>query len=1086
MKRIQYTGTSSLSRDTIVGKAWSVGEAYITDDLTAANLVALGTFKDTTGLTPSLGSAVAATKTISMADAGVLLPITTSSTVTIPASCPVDQIEFVILSSGSLTLKGATGVTLNGTSAGTVTYSTLNSSVRVSKVGTDTYLAQTVGADLSIKLDVSSKASDALVDAGTDDATYMTPAKTTRALSRRMAATRVANVAELRAISDSSLSYVYLDGYDSLGDGGQGYVRVVSDRASFDDGGVQFLDSLGRVWERDLRNGSARLEHYGIFPVPKRTSTVSQSLLDTNTTRWAAACDGIVKRGGGELVGSVGYYHVNGVGIIQDPSNLSENPSGGYENISITLRGPSRRFVMVQNHPTETLLRVVGPQVSTRVSDVTFAGRGSATTGDLIEYEANVGSNFYRVDFLCHGGVAFAFANSERMFLQDCRWMLCRKAYRFVGAVNETYIINQQILNAGLTQDSMNGNLNRKSYSVNVGANGYSLKTTGTFVQDQQVAFSVVGSQNVRMIGGSIKTTQHVSGGLVRSSTGAIQFDNIYFEGYNGGVNPALIVGGRSEKTTLSADVSATDTTIPVADLFNFPWCVTTRSSATFANSQYWPTTRYVIYDPANTATYEYIDVKILDWQAKTPKGVTRGVGGTTARAWPTGSIFRELYRSNVNSMNGVAYVDNCHLNSYQKAPDGCTLSYDAAKGETIGEIIVGSIPDEFNLGTQNLPGGRVIINEPDWLTGGSPYKAFVQHWANGVSNWPSYNHTKALSYCVGPINADGSKQTSLSTYGEWSIISPSGQSKFPSSPENHRIDMAGAELLYYSNGVSVPVFMGRGGVGFSDTVMENTRVLSSTSGSNTATLVAPGTTTLSVDNVGTTISHPGFPAGTTITAISGSTLTLSNNATSTLTEFVKIHQRWMSRYSYDGAYGQFEILQNTGNQSSQSWRSMIRLAGGYAPTVYFYDPSNLRQEKVITVRQKGWSADTGTARKASNATYVAPTASASYSQSEMQAVMTALQNATQTIKALKDTLISHGLIGNAVLQMVVDGTTAVLTIPAANVTLGASTADISVGMTATGTGIPANATVVSKTSSTVTLSANTTAAGTVNVTFTS
>lgn len=251
MKRIQYTGASSLAKDSVVGKAWVVGESYILDDLTAARLVALGTFKDTTGLTPSLGSAVAATKTISMADAGVLLPITTSSTVTIPASCPVDQIEFVILSSGSLTLKGATGVTLNGTSAGTVTYSTLNSSVRVSKVGTDTYLAQTVGADLSIKLDVSSKASDALVDAGTDDATYMTPAKTTRALGRRKADTLVDSISALRLLSNSSITTAYVSSYygDGLGGGGEFYVNS-SDTTSTDNGGTIIVDALSRRWYR--------------------------------------------------------------------------------------------------------------------------------------------------------------------------------------------------------------------------------------------------------------------------------------------------------------------------------------------------------------------------------------------------------------------------------------------------------------------------------------------------------------------------------------------------------------------------------------------------------------------------------------------------------------------------------------------------------------------------------------------------------------------------------------------------------------------------------------------------------------------
>lgn len=66
---------------------------------------------------------------------------------------------------------------------------------------------------------------------------------------------------------------------------------------------------------------------------------------------------------------------------------------------------------------------------------------------------------------------------------------------------------------------------------------------------------------------------------------------------------------------------------------------------------------------------------------------------------------------------------------------------------------------------------------------------------------------------------------------------------------------------------------------------------------------------------------------------------------------------------------------------------------------------------KVIGARDTGWAADTGTAKKTANATY-SGTASATYSQAEMTAVMNALRDATQTIKAMKDAMISHGLIG--------------------------------------------------------------------------
>lgn len=57
-----------------------------------------------------------------------------------------------------------------------------------------------------------------------------------------------------------------------------------------------------------------------------------------------------------------------------------------------------------------------------------------------------------------------------------------------------------------------------------------------------------------------------------------------------------------------------------------------------------------------------------------------------------------------------------------------------------------------------------------------------------------------------------------------------------------------------------------------------------------------------------------------------------------------------------------------------------------------------------------GWAADTGTAKKTANATYSAPTISNPPTQAEVQAIANALQNASQTVKALKDMLIAQGL----------------------------------------------------------------------------
>ncbi|EOC8646115.1 phage tail protein, partial [Salmonella enterica subsp. enterica serovar Mbandaka] len=66
---------------------------------------------------------------------------------------------------------------------------------------------------------------------------------------------------------------------------------------------------------------------------------------------------------------------------------------------------------------------------------------------------------------------------------------------------------------------------------------------------------------------------------------------------------------------------------------------------------------------------------------------------------------------------------------------------------------------------------------------------------------------------------------------------------------------------------------------------------------------------------------------------------------------------------------------------------------------------------KVIGARQTGWTAATGAALLGAfnaNQTY---TVSATYTQSEVSALATGLQQARQRIKALEDAIRTHGLI---------------------------------------------------------------------------
>jgi hypothetical protein len=74
--------------------------------------------------------------------------------------------------------------------------------------------------------------------------------------------------------------------------------------------------------------------------------------------------------------------------------------------------------------------------------------------------------------------------------------------------------------------------------------------------------------------------------------------------------------------------------------------------------------------------------------------------------------------------------------------------------------------------------------------------------------------------------------------------------------------------------------------------------------------------------------------------------------------------------------------------------------------------PVTVGSSQVLTTRVTGWTADTGTAKRTANATYTAAAVSNPPTQAEVQAIANALQDVSQALKALKDDLLTHGLIG--------------------------------------------------------------------------
>ena len=66
---------------------------------------------------------------------------------------------------------------------------------------------------------------------------------------------------------------------------------------------------------------------------------------------------------------------------------------------------------------------------------------------------------------------------------------------------------------------------------------------------------------------------------------------------------------------------------------------------------------------------------------------------------------------------------------------------------------------------------------------------------------------------------------------------------------------------------------------------------------------------------------------------------------------------------------------------------------------------------QVVGTRRTGWAADTGTAKRTANVTYTA-TAGAVYTQEQVQSLMDAVRDLSQTVKAMKDDMIAHGMFG--------------------------------------------------------------------------
>jgi len=154
-----------------------------------------------------------------------------------------------------------------------------------------------------------------------------------------------------------------------------------------------------------------------------------------------------------------------------------------------------------------------------------------------------------------------------------------------------------------------------------------------------------------------------------------------------------------------------------------------------------------------------------------------------------------------------------------------------------------------------------------------------------------------------------------------------------------------------------------------------------------------------------------------------GRSILMSGNVTGT---HLQVTGNGTNGLILSGTYSGLAMRINTGEKFG--WNSTGTITQSYntvANILGFFDTSterfgvdmtaspNIRiaGTKVLGARDTGWAADTGTASKASHATY-SGTASAGYVQAEMQAVMDAVRDVTQSMKAMKDMGINHGYMG--------------------------------------------------------------------------
>jgi hypothetical protein len=507
-----------------------------------------------------------------------------------------------------------------------------------------------------------------------------------------------------------------------------------------------------------------------------------------NTSALNAAINAALNACGATVFLPHGIYFVNG--------NLRVNPTAAqrsaclinnnYNWFPLRLRGDGEGSTyIVQNHPTAPLLTVVGPvgSVHFNLDHLALLGRGMATTGTLLE-DIAPSTRVEEVNFLGTGGRCLV-QQSERLVTMNVKYLTCRQAFVQAGDVglNESYFHNTEVMQPGTTMDPLNG-ANFHTYNVNA-SNGV-FPASGAVVADMHPAILVSPSSvNNLWSGGSIKPTGQGIAGFRILGGESIKIEHFYIEGYNNpAINPSIIVGGKNETTTTTAAMAATATTFTVADS---SWMRSNTGNA--ADVSQVGTVNYILYPPdyvyGSTAasslggsilkgSYEAVSAVFVQNTAY----VTRAQAGTTAYAWPAGTIVNESY---LNSQATSLYtssilLDDTHLLSAYGPTSSYTLTSNPNLAEPNAEIVLGFMPDLFHT----------------WGTG-------------TASDYPSSDgralniHSATRFFCLGMNNIEvhGLNNEILTDGGGFTETSASGLSSFGGCASG------GIATVTYANGAA-------------------------------------------------------------------------------------------------------------------------------------------------------------------------------------------------------------------------------------------------------------------------------------------